>query len=178
MGDYCIGKEQSLEDILRSRETRSIKQRQLLEAFGVPIVSFKLNIPGPIKSTPLYKDIFQEGLKEFDAIASKKVVEILWNKCYYEEVGPLFLAAVNYDVYKLKNLTSSIEEKHPLGRLFDFDVWKDKDHQISREELGLSKRRCLVCEEEAFICGRSRKHSLQELLANIEGRAKNYFNET
>lgn len=56
------------------------------------------------------------------------------------------------------------EERHLLGRLFDFDVLRPDGTKVSRQELGFPERTCLICSSPAFICGRSRTHSAQELI--------------
>ncbi|MFC6604239.1 citrate lyase holo-[acyl-carrier protein] synthase [Ectobacillus funiculus] len=65
-----------------------------------------------------------------------------------------------------------IEEKNKVGRLFDFDVFTNKMEQISRSQLGLNERMCLVCNDSAKVCGRSRKHSTEELLEKLYGLIK------
>ena len=170
-----VGKRISPEEILRDKEWRWEKQRELLDRYGLPIVSLKLNIPGDIKSTPQYIRIINAGIDAFTSKIQEKSIEIIWNKCYYKEEGPIFLVILNTDSYLLKRLTLSIEENHPLGRLLDFDVWENSSHQLSRRELGYGYRKCFLCEENAFLCARSRKHSIEELLDKINKEAAAYF---
>lgn len=61
-----------------------------------------------------------------------------------------------------------LEESHPLGRLFDVDVFaRDNDGPISRTVINCAPRRCLLCEEEARLCMRRHTHSHEELMARI-----------
>ena len=99
----------------------------------------------------------------------------IWNKCYYKDEGPIFLGVLNTDSLALKKITISIEENHPLGRLFDFDVWENSTHQLSRRELGYGYRKCLICEDSAFLCRRSGKHSIEDLITKINKEATDYF---
>ena len=46
-------KEAALSDMLEAREMRSWRQQEMLEKGGHPLVSFSMNIAGPIKNTPL-----------------------------------------------------------------------------------------------------------------------------
>lgn len=80
------------------------------------------------------------------------------------------------DPMNLKKITVSIEEKNELGRLFDFDVLNTKGENISRIQIGLQERKCLLCNENAKGCGRSRKHSIDDLLNKVNQIIKN-FNE-
>ncbi|HBT15986.1 MAG TPA: citrate lyase holo-[acyl-carrier protein] synthase, partial [Firmicutes bacterium] len=45
-------REATLEDILRARDRRAEKQKQLIQEYVLPLVSFTINIPGTIKSSP------------------------------------------------------------------------------------------------------------------------------
>jgi len=76
----------------------------------------------------------------------------------------------------VKKLAAEIEETHSLGRLYDFDVLDADGKQISRVELGIASRKCLLCDNDAFQCGRSRNHGLSDLTEKIETMATQYFN--
>ena len=62
-----------------------------------------------------------------------------------------------------------------MGRLFDFDILRADGSKLSRQELGFLERTCLLCGNPAFLCGRSRTHSAQELLAKEIEIMENFF---
>ena len=66
-----------------------------------------------------------------------------------------------------KYLAVIIESMSPKARLLDIDIM-DKDGAVSRSELGLDARKCLICDEDAKACARSQKHSMEELIARVE----------
>ncbi|WP_052447501.1 citrate lyase holo-[acyl-carrier protein] synthase [Clostridium polynesiense] len=177
MSIYFQGLEQSLEDILKSREERSRHQRNLIEGFGKTLLSFKLNIPGPVKNNSLIKSVFHEGIKEIKSSIEKLKVNIILEETVYKNSGPEFYAVADMKADELKFSAVRIEENHPLGRVFDFDIWDNTGKQLSRSDLGFQGRRCFLCEEEAFNCARSRKHSIEEMISSIESRALKYFGE-
>ena len=76
MSIYFIGEEQTLQDILTSREERVEYQKYLLSRFAHTIISYKLNIPGPIKYSSLIKQIFHEGLRIFKSELEKSSMKI------------------------------------------------------------------------------------------------------
>ncbi|SHJ76118.1 holo-ACP synthase [Clostridium amylolyticum] len=176
MGIYFQGEEQSLQDILKAREIRQQRQRYLLNNFGNTLVSFKLNIPGPVKYNPLIKSIFDEGIKEFKIAIKNNQAKIIVEEVSYTNSGPEYFAILEKEAKALKSITIEIEDKHPLGRVYDFDVWEGLEHQLSREEMGMSPRECLLCHQNAFFCSRSRNHSVKELIYKIEDMALEYFN--
>ena len=65
---------------------------------------------------------------------------------------------------KLKNLTTEIEETHPIGRLFDMDVIDTDGQKLSRP----SYRKCIICGCQAQECARTRNHTVEEMQAKIE----------
>ena len=52
-----------LMEMLRAREARAMRQQQLLEEYQFPVISFCLNIAGPVKNSPVLRRTFQEGLE-------------------------------------------------------------------------------------------------------------------
>ena len=46
-------REVTLAEVLEARENRVWHQNALLEKYGVPVISFTLNIAGPVKDSPL-----------------------------------------------------------------------------------------------------------------------------
>ena len=55
------GKEITMNEMLEARELRAVKQRELLEHYGMTLISFTLNIAGPVKTSALIEKTFNEG---------------------------------------------------------------------------------------------------------------------
>ena len=58
---------------------------------------------------------------------------------------------------------TAFEDGSSFGRIFDLDVLRPDSTKVSRTELGLSGRTCLLCDNPVFVCSRSRTHSAKEL---------------
>lgn len=171
-----IGKEQTLKDILASREERVQYQQNLLNKYSESsIVSYKLNIPGPIKYNSLIKEVFDEGLKSLKSKLMDDSIGIVHDHIVYKNSGPEYFAVIDISSSIIKKLTTKIEETHALGRIYDFDVLNSEGRQIERQEVGIAVRKCLLCDRNAFECGRSRNHEVSELIDKIESMAKDYF---
>jgi holo-ACP synthase len=175
VSEYFSGEKQSLEDILEARDVRVEYQQYLLNKYRSTIVSYKLNIPGPVKYNSLIKNIFDEGLKVFKQKLDESLIANIHEKTIYKNSGPEYFAVFYVPEYLIKKLTTFIEETHTLGRLYDFDVLDAHGKQVSRKELGFEPRRCLLCHNNAFECGRSRKHEVSALTEKIEKIALDYF---
>lgn len=165
----------NLKDVLEAREARVEKQCGLLSDRGV-LVSFTLNIPGPVKNAVLYRMVFEDGLGRL-----KNMEEL--SGAYLESgknaAGPYAFFAVKENggiepAKLLKQKTMQLEEETGLGRLFDIDVlYCGVDGfpvKVSRTELGGQARSCLVCGEKAFACVRSARHSVPEVLMCVIDR--------
>lgn len=155
----------SVEDMAQAREARAALQEKLLLNHDT-VVCLTMNIPGPKKVSPLIEEAFFEGLRLVgDALPRDQAgnpvrpVHLTLNK-----TGPEAFYALSANARQIKRTLVSIEDETPLGRLFDIDVLSALDGaKLSRETLGLPARKCLLCGRPAFLCARSRAHSVEEL---------------
>ncbi|MDP4157709.1 MAG: citrate lyase holo-[acyl-carrier protein] synthase, partial [Bacillota bacterium] len=106
----------------------------------------------------------------------KQNIKILYKATRNSAAGAEAFIIVDADSLSIKKVTVSIEELNETGRLFDFDVFNTRMEQISRSQIGLNERKCLVCNDSAKVCGRSRKHSTEELLVKIDKLIDKYKN--
>ncbi|MEC0184439.1 citrate lyase holo-[acyl-carrier protein] synthase [Paenibacillus peoriae] len=166
--------EVTLEEMLQAREKRADKQRQLISRYAVALISMTINIPGPQKSSPTSTYVFHEGYRILMSQLAVNQMTPLHSEAYDLLTGPEAYVAVQADARILKKLVIAIEDGHPLGRLLDLDVIGLHGRAISRDELGLGKRKCLMCEQAAHVCGRSRAHALPDLLEAITALVDNY----
>ena len=55
-------REVGVADVLRARDERCMRQQSLLKAHGLPLLSFTMNIAGPVKTDGLIRYAFFEGV--------------------------------------------------------------------------------------------------------------------
>lgn len=161
------GEEVSLYEMLDAREDRVRRQEEILNRYSGCVVSFSLNIPGRIKSCSLFIKAFDAAVEKLKESIAEKGIAIEFIESIYKKTGPECILSVNGDPESIKILTLDIEDKHPIGRLFDFDVIRKSGDKVSREDIGLPPRMCLLCSRPAFICARSRHHGEAELMENV-----------
>lgn len=153
--------EHTLIEILDAREQRVQRQQELLSRFSVPLICFTLNIPGPDKEYPLAQKGFQLGCRLLKGQLK------LWTIVHFEQrcsaAGWEAFFCVDADANALKEIAVLLEDKTPGGRVFDMDVLTPEGKKLDREALGFPRRKCLLCDGDAAICGRSRSHSLGDL---------------
>ncbi|MEA5040478.1 MAG: citrate lyase holo-[acyl-carrier protein] synthase [Clostridiaceae bacterium] len=166
-----IEEEITLEQLLEGRDTRAAFQRELLERYQLPLVSFTVNMPGTVKRCSRSERIHEAGVAAIrDALAG----HVAYWKLRDPVTGPEGFFACDLPAEELKRRMCALEEEHPLGRLFDIDVLCAPGEQISREALGFPKRKCLICGGDGAACTRSRAHPLPELLMKIDALLSEY----
>lgn len=149
-------REITLEEMLDQRERRMYAIKETKEKHpDHSVISYKLNIPGATKNNDDLLFAFEEGLKE---IKGAKIIKD-WRT---NPTGPEAILIYPKSPNETKRNMILIEEDFPLGRLYDLDVL-DSD----RKALKIAPRRCLLCDEAAHACSRSRKHDLEDVLAEI-----------
>jgi holo-ACP synthase len=157
----------SLEQMLEARDRRAARQQAALARFGEPVVSATVVMPGAIKDTGRSRTILQAAVTALDRLFAERAWPVLLFAPVSAPTGPEALYAVAADAMDLKQALVDIEDSHPLGRLWDLDVIDPRRGIIARRDLGRPPRRCLLCDDWAHACARSRRHPLAELLAVI-----------
>ncbi|HAG1966919.1 TPA: citrate lyase holo-[acyl-carrier protein] synthase [Salmonella enterica] len=157
----------TLEDMLGCREKRAERQKETLSRYGVPVVSVTLVWPGEVKDTEASRYAMEQALWSLDNALETLNIFPRLRRCDFPVTGAEAIYSVNMDVSALKRLCVGLEDIHPLGRLWDLDVIGVNGHPASRTEIGLSPRCCLLCDEQAHVCVRTRAHDVKQLLSTI-----------
>lgn len=162
---FTAGTPQTITDMLAARDQRVAYQQQLMTTHPqATIAAIKLNIPGPIKNNDALRRLFLAGVQRFEAELSTYTVAADWN----HPAGNERFLILTTDFATSKQMAVAFEEQDPLGRLYDIDILQaGSQRALSRTDLGLPKRRCLLCRREAKDCARSRRHSVAELQQKI-----------
>ena len=84
---WTEGKEASLGEILDARERRGEIQRELMKEKPASLVSFTLNIPGPVKTFPFVVWLFDVGNKLIQQAVKEEEGEIIYSLENRENTG-------------------------------------------------------------------------------------------
>ena len=164
-----------LPKMLDARERRQFVQQKLLNEHQLPLISFTLNIVGPIKVFPLAVRTFEEGLSMIRTQCMAWKLPIIEEKRIEDITGYEAFLVIDSDARTVKEILCRLEERTPLGRLFDLDVLSPDGTKISRTDFHMPPRKCLLCNQDAFVCGRSRTHSVDEILTRECEIMEDYF---
>ncbi len=168
-----VGQAVAPEQILLRREARAEEQRRLLALGGQSLISFTMNIPGACKNFPLATAAFDEGMAQIrQAVAALPLLHAAHSE---HAAGYEAFFLLDAPAREVKRCCMALERSHPLGRLWDIDVLRPDGTAVSRRELGLDARRCLLCGREAKLCARSRAHGLEEVRVRVLSILGNFF---
>lgn len=164
----------TLEQMLAAREERVRSQQAALAAHGLPLLSLTLVAPGPVKDSAALREVFCVALERLEALCREHGWRIAASRAWRQATGCEALLAIDADAGQLKRAAVALEDTHALGRLWDLDVLGLDGRSLSRTGIGLAPRRCLVCDEAAHACARSRAHPLEQLQAAIARLLENH----
>lgn len=168
-------REVTLMEMLEARETRAGRQQELLDRHGCPVISFTLNIAGPVKNSPVIRRAFREGLLRLEDALTARGLRPLCQEETDRPTGCEALWVVPGPVRAIKELCIQLEDQDALGRLFDLDVLDPEGGKWDREAFGLPPRPCLVCGKAGKGCASRRLHSVEELQARTQGILRDFF---
>lgn len=151
--------EVTLQDMLEARENRVLRQQRLQREWKQPLICFTMNIPGPVKNSPLIRRAFGHGCRLLEA----RLPSILHREVIDEMTGCEGMYVVGADPVEVKRICTGIEDETPLGRLFDMDVLSTDGNKLDRSLVSGKSRDCIVCGAPGRGCASRRLHPAAEL---------------
>lgn len=164
----------SLQDMLASRDRR--RERQMIHFQTTPaatLVVATVVAPGEFKLTPRTGIVAQAMIESLKKHFGPHILTI-GHQAFVS--GHEVWLTLDCPAVEAKKTAVLIEDTHLLGRLFDIDVILSEMRPMSRVDIGQSPRKCLLCQNEARICMRSRQHSPEEINEHIESLIREYVN--
>ncbi len=164
-------REVTLAEVLDARERRVWIQNELIREYNCPVISFTMNIAGPVKVTALTVRAFEKGLGMLREALQE--AEITVNREYRisEHTGYEAFLSVQADAEQVKGICVEIEESIDIGRLFDMDVLGTDGVKLDRKK----ERSCIVCGREGRYCASRRIHSASEVASAMHKLLQEHF---
>ena len=156
------GREVTLTEVLDARERRVVRQNEMLKNGGT-LVSFTLNMPGPVKQFPLARAFFERGLARLERALERQHIHVNSKTVFFDVTGSEAFLSTDVPALEIKKITSALEESSQASRLYDMDVLNSCGQKIERGEVGLPPRTCIVCGRPVLDCAPRRIHSADEL---------------
>lgn len=165
----------SLAQILASREQRASLQQAWLSLSEHALISVTLVWPGEVKDTPLSRQVMDVADKALGQLFNAHHWRVSRHDTRQLITGPEAFWSVSAPAWMIKHATVHMEDTHPLGRLWDIDVFCPKSGLVKRTAIQQPMRKCFICDDPAHICSRMRRHSPYELTRAIEELTSDYF---
>lgn len=162
------------EELISQKEKRLDIQKQLIKKFNMPILFMKVNYPYTLKDNLLTKYI----LKEMDTLISDIYSDdIQYKLLRVTAEGPNSMMVINEPAEILKETAVFIQDNHILGKVMHISVYNNINGAlVTREELGLEKRRCIVCDDYAEKCIKGNRHTKEDIILEINRAYIEYRN--
>ncbi len=165
MNDMKSPREEEFAALLEGREARRDLQKELLGEHAW-VLQICLNLPGLPKH--LSGDFECLGMAEKALLRSLPPLAAASRRFCDNGAGKaLLFGGSRPSSREVKKACIALEEELSWGRLLDLDVISSEGG-LSRSELGLPPRQCLLCREEAKICARRGSHGFEELRLRAE----------
>ena len=135
------GPEASLAEVLDARERRAARQKEMLEN-GCTLVSFTLNMPGPVKLyypnlEQVEDSFFGRGLERLERALARRRFAVIRKECFFEPAGSEAFLSVAAPALEVKRVACALEISSPASRLYDMDVLTDAGEKIKQSTLTL-----------------------------------------
>ena len=161
--------------MLEAREKRVARQEKMLADCDC-LVCFTMNIAGPYKISDAIKSAYAQGVAKLLYLFDVNNIKIDKTEQYFETTGVESYIALHHNPLEIKRITVQIEDNFALGRLFDIDVIKPDGEKVSRGDIGLPGRDCMICGSKGSGCARSRAHTVDQLQLHAINTICDYFN--
>lgn len=165
----------TLTELLDSRDRRHQRQLDYLKKYpNDTLLVLTIVMPGSVKRNHLSLITAHAAV---DAINNNFNNDIIESEIRDLITGYEAFFVVKKTSEESKRIACNIEDTHPLGRLFDIDILSSNGIPVSRTQLQIQPRRCLICGDDARVCMRTQKHNYDQLLEHINNMVNVYSNE-
>lgn len=147
-----------MNDFLYNKEYRWETIKKAIDDYKKPIITLNLNIKGMHKDKDEFGPLY---LKAKMFLASYELI-------YEDEDNYSAIYLAKNDGANEKKKFVDLEEKYDFMRFVDIDVIDTNLKPISRSDLGLIKRNCVVCGGDRFVCMHEDRHSQEDFNARLD----------
>ncbi len=147
--------------LLTAREERALVQKNILSSSdGGCLVQITVNVPGYPKR--IENDEVAVQIAETFFLRRAAVRETVRVSLVNGAGVALLLLFPSLEPIAAKKTGIDVENAAPWGRALDIDVIT-RNGILTRKDVLLPARRCILCENEAKICAREWRHDIVEL---------------
>ena len=154
---------------------RTLRCRQLLAEYRLPIVSLRLTVPYRPQAAPALDRTFQEGLERLSCALTAAGLRVQAREQLLSPAGREALWAVSGDGQAVAKLCMELEDEDALAQLLRLDVLDPAQEEFRQEKPPERSRKCPVCSGVLRECALRRAHTVKELQGTADAIAASYF---
>lgn len=159
------------DQILLAREKRMDHVKRFFNLYNEDsLIMIKANIPGDNKNFP-----YASYLIKLFFNSLRGTYSFFYTELFKSVDGPYFLCGVKGKNKAIKKHLIKLEDTHQLGRYIDLDYFDNPVKSLSRVDLNIPLRKCILCDNEALVCIKRQSHALSDILNTIEKRTVYFF---
>ncbi|MGU0055777.1 citrate lyase holo-[acyl-carrier protein] synthase [Enterobacter hormaechei] len=164
----------SLEELLAAKERRAARQADWLTHYQQPVISLTLVTPGKSKTACATATPWGWRYRCATSCCGKTAGRCwtAWASGYPPDLKHCGASRIRRR--KSKRTVQNWSDA-PLGRLWIWNLICPENGLVGRQSLGSHLRRCLICDEPAHACSRSRHHPVEQVVSRVEKMIDDWF---
>ncbi|HQA47652.1 MAG TPA: citrate lyase holo-[acyl-carrier protein] synthase [Bacillota bacterium] len=160
--------EKKMEKVLADREARwRLRLKEAALSRGC-LITATLRIPFEYRTSRIFVRFMKKTCRFLCRELAMRKVCIDKKTWVMGNDGPALFLLVDKCPEYTKGLCVEFEEKTPYGKVLDLDIMDRNGMVVSREQLGLTARKCFICDNPAAVCSSRKMHSPEELAEALE----------
>jgi holo-ACP synthase len=164
----------SLDELLAAKERRAARQADWLAHYQQPVISLTLVTPGEIKDSLRYRNTMGVALQMCDQLLWENRWQVLDRQVLWLPTGPEALWCVAHPAAEMKahcGAGADAPARQAVGSGCDLPSARPRRASVA----GGESRRCLICDEPAHACSRSRNHPVEQVVSRVEKMIDDWF---
>ncbi len=127
-----------------------------------------------MKDSIRYRNMMGVALQACDQMLWKHRWQTLDRQVLWLPTGPEALWCVDHAASEIKAFCTDLEHTHRWAACGISTLFAER-WLVGRQSMGENQRRCLLCDEPAHACARSRRHDTGEVVARVEQMIDAWF---
>lgn len=155
--------------VLAARDARGRMRARMRGELAAPqaLGELSLNVPGWPKLGRAWFVVFAHGLE-----AVRREIDCEARALWADAAGYWALFVSERSALACKRASCAIEDRAPWGRLLDLDWYTNGGLKLTREDLGIAPRTCLMCGGAQGLCISELRHDIASVRAKAHTLAR------
>ena len=110
----------TIRDMMECREVRAFLQKQYIDEYAAPVISFCMNIPGPVKTNDNILHGFESGKAAILSALSSENINVNATTEIHEKTGDKLILSASATAEQLKDIATENRRKPSFRTAFRY----------------------------------------------------------